>query len=208
MTTTPQQKVDNGYPFYNDCPCPMFVYDVDTFKILDVNKAAISWYGYSHEEFAQLSLLDLGLTDDTGRIKQAIGNIKEQKNVDSGYWKHVKKNREARFVHTYSSATIYNGRAARIVLATDIDKSPVSESNDAELLEATRQLAKRYENILSSLPVMVGKLSLDRHSLIYINNACELVTGYSASELLADSGLFSGLYIPMIFLNLMQPLIC
>ena len=190
MTTTPVQNVDDGKPFYDDCPCPMFVYDVDTFEILDVNKAAINWYGYSQEEFAQLSLLDLGLTDDTGRIKQTIGNIKELKNVDSGYWKHVKKNREARFVHTYSSATIYNGRPARIVLATDIDKSLVSESKNAELLAATRQLANRYENILSSLPVMVGKLSLDRHTLLYINNACELVTGYSVAELLADSGLF------------------
>jgi len=190
MTNVPEQEVGEGHHFYDDCPCPMFVYDLDTFRILNVNKAAVSWYGYSPTEFAKMSLFDLTITDDMGRIKQTAGNIRELKNIDSGYWMNIKKNGETRFVHTFSSATIYYGRPARIVLAIDIGKKQEPESKNTELLAATQQLVKRYENILSSLPVMVCKLSLDRHTPIYLNKACELITGYTISELLADSSMF------------------
>ena len=75
-------------------------------------------------------------------------------------------------------------------MSSDIQWPGVSDSKSSELLMATSQLAKRYENILASLPVVVGKLSLDRKSLIYINQACETITGYTQTELFADIGLF------------------
>jgi PAS domain S-box-containing protein len=32
-------------------PLPTFVYDQETFAFLNVNRAALEWYGYSLEEF-------------------------------------------------------------------------------------------------------------------------------------------------------------
>ena len=36
--------------FYQN-PSPSFVYEIETFKIVDVNKATLQLYGYTVEEF-------------------------------------------------------------------------------------------------------------------------------------------------------------
>src|ERR1700756_4566858 len=40
-------------------PSPMWVFDVQTLRILAVNQAAVTHYGYSREEFLQLTIVDL-----------------------------------------------------------------------------------------------------------------------------------------------------
>ena len=42
----------------------VFILDVKTNKFITVNKAATTVYGYSHEEFLDLSLKDLTLDDE------------------------------------------------------------------------------------------------------------------------------------------------
>ncbi|MBV9132640.1 MAG: PAS domain-containing protein, partial [Chloroflexi bacterium] len=37
-------------------PEPMWIYDLDTLRFLDVNNAAVEQYGYSREEFAQMTI--------------------------------------------------------------------------------------------------------------------------------------------------------
>ena len=38
---------------------PILVYDLETFKIAEVNQSAIDHYGYSHEEFVNMTIKDL-----------------------------------------------------------------------------------------------------------------------------------------------------
>src|SRR6202021_1485331 len=40
-------------------PLPMWVYDLETLRFLEVNDAAIAHYGYSREEFLGLNLSDI-----------------------------------------------------------------------------------------------------------------------------------------------------
>lgn len=44
---------------FSNNPSPMFIYDLDTFKILECNQAALDTYLYSKEEFINLNKLDL-----------------------------------------------------------------------------------------------------------------------------------------------------
>ncbi|MEC3967099.1 PAS domain S-box protein, partial [Flagellimonas halotolerans] len=50
-------------PLFHDNPNPIWVHEMDSKKILEVNKAALDLYGYSRNEFLSLSFQDL-LSDD------------------------------------------------------------------------------------------------------------------------------------------------
>src|SRR5215469_4297802 len=45
-------------------PHPMWVFDLETLRILEVNEAAIQHYGYSREEFLGMTLTDLRVPED------------------------------------------------------------------------------------------------------------------------------------------------
>ena len=48
---------------FTEMPVPMFIYDVATLAIRDVNDAAVACYGYEREGFLALTLSDLERTD-------------------------------------------------------------------------------------------------------------------------------------------------
>jgi PAS domain S-box-containing protein len=44
---------------FDNSPLPKWMYDVETFRFLDVNEAAVREYGYSRDEFLAMTLMDL-----------------------------------------------------------------------------------------------------------------------------------------------------
>ena len=52
-------------------PQPMWVYDVRTLQILDVNEAALARYGYSRDEFLELTR-ELPYSDRTGPWRHVL----------------------------------------------------------------------------------------------------------------------------------------
>ncbi len=59
-------------------PKPMWAYDIETLAILQVNNAAMQHYGYSAEEFSELTILDIESQDD---ILQSSGALLEKKKM-------------------------------------------------------------------------------------------------------------------------------
>ncbi|MBK8662666.1 MAG: PAS domain S-box protein [Ignavibacteriales bacterium] len=49
---------------FKDNPQPMWVYDLETLRFLEVNNAAINDYGYSREEFLSMTLADIRPKED------------------------------------------------------------------------------------------------------------------------------------------------
>lgn len=118
--------------FYRDLfqnnPTPMWVYDVNTLKFLMVNDAAIYNYGYSLNEFLQMSLIDIRPEEDIPLLFENIGNDKSTIQ-NSGTWRHKKKNGEIILVKISSNSVNYNGYLARFVMALDVtDKVTVKQT--------------------------------------------------------------------------------
>jgi PAS domain S-box-containing protein len=65
-------------------PNPMWVFDTKTMSILAVNQAAIAQYGYTREEFLQLSIKDLRPAEDVPDLIKARA-ISSQKERRLGY---------------------------------------------------------------------------------------------------------------------------
>jgi len=122
-------------------PSPMWVYDTNTLRFLMVNDAAINHYGYSREEFLEMTIKDI-------RPQEEIPNLLENLSRESaalqrsGGWKHRLKNGTLIDVEINSHAILFNGSPARLVLASDITERKLAEKalqkNEALLSEAQR----------------------------------------------------------------------
>lgn len=102
-------------------PLPMFVYDLETLKFLDINKAAVQQYGYSKEEFLSMTLEEIRPKEDIPKLTEAI---ELSKGKDSfyfeGLFRHLKKNGELIYVDIRSNIITRDGRRAEIALANDV----------------------------------------------------------------------------------------
>jgi len=105
---------------FNLSPLPMWVFDLDTLKFLDVNLAAISHYGYSNEEFLSMTITDIRPAEDITKMEQAIVNSIASRLYKPGIFTHKKKNGELIQVDIQSNPIRYKGKLAKVILATDV----------------------------------------------------------------------------------------
>jgi len=78
---------------FQENPNPMWVFDMESLAILEVNEAAVQHYGYSREEFLKLNLGDLRFPQ-----KNAENNSKRMElpahNTRGNIWRHRRKSGE------------------------------------------------------------------------------------------------------------------
>jgi PAS domain S-box-containing protein len=96
-------------------PHPMWVFDLETLAILEVNEAAVHHYGYSREEFLRKTLGDLRVPDDERR-RHAPVDIKAQGLI----WRHRRKNGTEMDMEVIWSPLAFRGKLAALTLATDV----------------------------------------------------------------------------------------
>ncbi len=122
---------------FENNPMPMWVYDMETLKILDVNIAAQQKYGYSEEEFIAMTVLDLRPESE----KSKFLDYYRRKNVTgfSGLWKHQKKSGETIDVEITAYPIVYHGRSAEFVMVTDV--------TERLKLEQQMRIAQKMESV-------------------------------------------------------------
>lgn len=102
-------------------PLPMWVYDIETLEILDVNEAAQKHYGYTEAEFQQMTIRDISPPQDMPAFEEQLKIAKAYpKEFLSGVFRHVKKSGEIINVDVQSNYILYKGRNARVILVNDI----------------------------------------------------------------------------------------
>jgi len=134
------------YLFDNN-PEPMWIYDISSKNILQVNEAAIIHCGYSKEEFLRLKLNDLHHPDEHSQVAEFMGGGLKSYQT-SGPWKFRRKNGEIFFVDIISHAIEFNGSPARLVLASDVTEKKrvedeikiLNESLEQKVIDRTIQL--------------------------------------------------------------------
>ena len=136
---------------FDSSPLPMWVYDVDTLKFLMVNEAAIRKYGYTRDEFFQLSLADIRPPADHALLRDAVASRSD----DPGLWRHVTRAGDVLTVEVTAHDFDLEGKHARLVLANDVTERVRLENQlrQAQKMEAIGRLAggvaHDFNNILS-----------------------------------------------------------
>ncbi len=163
---------------FEENPCAMYIFDTETFQFLAVNKAAVWQYGYSREEFLQLTAKDIRPPGELDKFLRANIKIPDQY-VDAGRWLHKRKNGELFIVHTYSHSTEFEGRKANMVLAVNIDEKIKTE-------KALEEKIHEVENILES--ITDGFYALNREwKFTYINKEFERVLQCKREDVLGKN---------------------
>lgn len=137
MTTEKQEEIESGQSpaselIYRDLfdlnPQPMWVYDVETYGILDVNEAAIRHYGYSRDEFMGMTILALRPEEEVPTLLEAIEWVRANDRLfSSGFYKHRKKDGTIIEVLIQSNIIYIRGKKAELVLAGDVTTWAASE---------------------------------------------------------------------------------
>lgn len=107
-------------------PQPMWIYDLETLKFLEVNTAAVNHYGYTRDEFLAMSIKDIRPKEDIDKLINDINNTSSNYS-NSGLWRNIKKSGEMMFVEVVSHQIVYNKRPARHVLVNDITEKHKAE---------------------------------------------------------------------------------
>jgi two-component system cell cycle sensor histidine kinase/response regulator CckA len=103
-------------------PEPMWVYDVKTLQILDVNEAALQRYGYSRHEFLALTIRDLRPEEDVPKFLELLPSTLNSDRT--GPWRHRLKDGTIIQVLITSHSVKFADRDARLVMAQSLSQNP------------------------------------------------------------------------------------
>lgn len=118
---------ENYRYLFDNNPSTILIWDLDDFKILEVNQAAVTLYGYTKEEFLEKTLPDIGSEDDYKNLTETRARLQTENYETSGISKHFNKKGEILYVDVASHGIFYNGKQAVLTLANDITERVLLE---------------------------------------------------------------------------------
>ncbi len=141
-----QELIDNENLYRNiftGNPIPMWIYDVNSLRFVEVNEAAIKNYGYTHDEFLSLKLMDIRPPED---IPALLDNVAQ--NLDAkqgpGQWRHLLKDGSIIDVEVSSHALpSQKGLNHRMVMAYNVTEKKAAH----EALEKAKALAEASDKL-------------------------------------------------------------
>jgi PAS domain S-box-containing protein len=143
-------------------PNPMWIFDTDTRRFLDVNQAAVASYGWTHDEFLAMTIDDIRPHEDVDTLHRTLDAIDDGAS-HMGIWRHLRKDGSQIEVAISSNIVEFAGRPARVVLAQDV-------TEQRRLEEQLRQTQK-----LEAIGRLAGGVAHD------FNNLLVVIRGYSAT---------------------------
>ena len=147
---------------------PAMVIDPVTGAILEINEAAIRFYGYSRDQFRDLTLLDVRVDDVHVIFEDSYAASQDP--VVYPYLKHRLRNGEIRDVEVYSSPLVEGDRTYIYSVIHDI----------TERLANERQMRLTEVVFETADPMLV----FDQHrSVIRVNESFCQVTGFHREEI-------------------------
>ena len=179
--------------FYERHPDPMWVYDLDTLRFLDVNLAAEAAYGYSREEFLAMDMTAIRAPEDVPRFLEGIGSA-GQRLCEPGVCRHRKKSGEILFAQITALAVEWQGRKAELVSVRDVTRTVRLEQERETLLaqeSALRRVAEaaaaQFERLFSAVPGNVLVLEPGSWKVLAISDAFVDAAGIKKSNFLGRS---------------------
>jgi PAS domain S-box-containing protein len=162
---------------FQGSPTPMWVCDRTTLRFLAVNSAAVNHYGFSEEEFLQMSLLDIRPPEDAEELRKRLGEADNAGPRTRSIQRHRKQDGSIIFVDVITEPIRFGRMMARIVVANDITERKQAEE---ELTRIKMAVEHATDAICISDPA---------GEAIFHNQAFATLLGYTAEQLNAEGGI-------------------
>lgn len=147
-------KIKESEQRYSDLfqlsPTSLFVYDLDSKKIMDVNNSAIQIYQYTKEEFLELQIDNLQINlIDAENCDLVLNSLeKDYKLIYSAIECHKKKNGDLLYVETKENKFIYKGSNSVIVSIEDLTKEIIQILSIQQQNKKLREIAWTQSHIV------------------------------------------------------------
>jgi PAS domain S-box-containing protein len=166
-------------------PAPIWVYESDSMRFMDVNEAAVRHYGYSKEEFLSMTIREIRPEEEIPKLEKSISESKGKINrFYSGEFKHQKKSGEVIDVEITSNPIVFDGKQAEIVLATDVTEKLMHMNAIEEQNKRLRDIAWTQSHIVRA-PVarMMGLVDMIKNGQIDAEEQAEYLRHiYNSAE--------------------------
>jgi len=149
---------------------PMFIYDIENLKFLEVNDAALKLYGYKRNEFLNMDLTDLYAPEDIQTLIES-GEGKYKSDNYSGPWRQKKSDGSYVLIELNRTTIEFKSKRAHLNVVRDVTEIAEKKKRQ-QITEAA------YDN--TSDPIF----STDKDGFIIdINETVSKKLGYSKKDL-------------------------
>jgi len=146
---------------FEGSPMPQWVYDSATLAILAANEAMVRTYGFSREELAAMTLLDIFPEED---VPALLDELPHEPYEQGRIWRHRTKDGTILTTEIYAHPIEFGGRDARLIVANDVTER-------RRLEEHLRQSQK-----MDSVGRLAGGVAHDFNNLLsVILSYCEMM---------------------------------
>jgi PAS domain S-box-containing protein len=136
------QTSEHSYRFlFEKNPEPMWIYDIDSLSFLQVNDTACEHYGYSRQQWLDMTVKDIRPPEDVPALIQSVDASEAFDR--SGPWRHIKADGDVIEVEITSHEIDFGGHRGRFVMANDVTERRHLENqlSQSQRLESLGQLA-------------------------------------------------------------------
>lgn len=171
--------------FFEQHPDPMWIFDRASFKFLRVNEAAVQHYGYSREEFLNLTIADIKPAGEIAEMREIVA-MPASDVSDARTLRHKLKSGQLIFVNIRMRDLEFDNKSARLVIARDVSAIIEGSLERLALISRERDTANRLADTIESLSDGFAMLDPDLN-FIFMNRAAEKILGADRSTLIGRS---------------------
>ena len=169
INTSTKEHVNHSQQFYRflfeNNPFPAWIYHIESLKFLEVNPAAIAFYGYSREEFISMTFKDIRVNEEMSSSKETAKTTREPKTDGDHVYKHRKKNGDEVYVEVRANDFTYNDQKARLVMITDVTAIINAEFSLKKTNEEYRLANERYDIVSNATHDLIWDWNLETNEV-------------------------------------------
>lgn len=166
---------------FDATPTPVLVLDRETLRFRKVNDAALKFYGYTSEEFLELSLIDIRPEDVPGEIEGMIARFDDPTLPGTPRY-HLTRAGEWRIVKVNARILDYEGRPAILAAVFDM-------THEQKLQRELRLARSFLGNMVEGVPVAMFAKDAATGRFTFFNSAAERVFGVTRDKIVGKTSL-------------------
>jgi len=157
--------------FIKNNPQPIYIYEKDSLRFLDVNEAALKLYGYSVDDFLQMDLTDLYTSEDIQTLLESAQEIFKDGEFSKPF-KHRRK--DGNYIYVRISRIDYQQEGSEAYLNILEDVSNLYE------IEKKKQIFKAAFDNTNDMIFITDP----EGTITYVNDSACKILGMSSSDLM------------------------